>query len=351
MATPEQQPEPALTEDLPEALLARILGMAGLWGSSTAGWSVCQAWNNAMMQNPGAVAEALVQRHGGDLSAALLTATMHGRAVVVRALLTAGADVDTAWTPQQVPPADVGILMCMFFSGNPLPTTPLWLASKRGHLEVVRVLLAAGATVDSLSSYPTTSPLWARAMGEALARALVGATPDLVKTVYGSSPLWAASHAGHVEVVRALLAACADADLATTGTTPLWIASQDGHVEVVRALLAGGAQVDLVRNEDGSSPLWAASDSDRVDVVHAHTLPEMLKHCVGRRRTYRVCVLPHSGMNLLAKQDSVVHSDRCCVRYPCPDPHQRQQRILPLPTRLTPLHGTGMRARPLGRRA
>ena len=105
--------------------------------------------------------------------------------------------------------------------------------------------------------------------------------------------------------------------------------------------------------DDGARPTCVARLLLRlgVDVVHAHTLPEMLKHCVGRRRTYRVCVLPHSGMNLLAKQDSVVHSDRCCVRYPCPDPHQRQQRILPLPTRLTPLHGTGMRARPLGRRA
>ena len=44
-----------------------------------------------------------------------------------------------------------------------------------------------------------------------------------------------ASQSGHVEVVDLLLAAGADKDLAdTSGSTALVLASQSGHVEVVR---------------------------------------------------------------------------------------------------------------------
>ena len=119
----------AATEDLPQALLARILGMAGLWGprcKGTAGWSVCRAWHDAMMQNPGSVAESLVLRHG-SLSAALLAATKRGCAQVVQALLSSGAHVDGVWEDG---------------------AWPLWRASDKGHVEVVRTLLSAGALVD-----------------------------------------------------------------------------------------------------------------------------------------------------------------------------------------------------------
>ena len=120
------------TEDLPQAVLARILGMAGLWGSNTAGWSVCREWNDAMMQNPGAVAEALALKHGG-LSTALLSAARHGRAGVVAALLSIGAEVDGVWY--------IGYKEEVW-------TWPLWVASRNGHVEVVHTLLSAGAQVD-----------------------------------------------------------------------------------------------------------------------------------------------------------------------------------------------------------
>ena len=51
-----------------------------------------------------------------------------------------------------------------------------------------------------------------------------------------------ASGMGHVEIVRVLLAAGAGVDTATNdGETALMFASGSGHVEVVRALLAAGA--------------------------------------------------------------------------------------------------------------
>ena len=250
------------TEDLPQALLACILGMAGLWGSSTAGWSVCRAWKDAMMQNLGAVAEALALKRGG-VSTALFSATRHGHAGVVAALLSAGAEVDGVWN-------------FLGFKQEWDDTWPLWVASRNGHVEVVRTLLAAGAAVDLLRPCVTpllwrhmnrpgtdggTSPLWvaSRFCHVEVVRALLlaGAQVDLARTADNTSPLWVASQYGHVEVVHDLPAAGAAVHLLRShfNTPPLWVASQNGHAEVVRALLAAGAQVDLVRNDAGNSPL------------------------------------------------------------------------------------------------
>ena len=56
-----------------------------------------------------------------------------------------------------------------------------------------------------------------------------------------------ASEKGHVEIVRLLLDAGAgkDCKLARLGSTPLMLASRDNHVEVVRLLLKAGARKDL----------------------------------------------------------------------------------------------------------
>ena len=68
-----------------------------------------------------------------------------------------------------------------------------------------------------------------------------------------------ASRNGHVEVVRALVEAGASVDQARNdGVTPLCIASEEGHVEVVRVLVAAGASVDQANN-DRVTPLLMLS--------------------------------------------------------------------------------------------
>ena len=186
----------SITAVLPCALLGRILGTCGLWGDSTAGWSVCREWRDVMVQDPGAVAAALLSRKAGRLAPTLYMATRHGHVGVVLALLSsAGAQVDMACT-------DHG-------------SSSLHVAACLGHVGLVRALLAAGARVDCT-------------------------TVDR-----GASPLYLAAREGHLEVVCALLAAGARVDLATTarGASPLLMAAHNGHLEVVRVLLAAGAQV------------------------------------------------------------------------------------------------------------
>ena len=55
-----------------------------------------------------------------------------------------------------------------------------------------------------------------------------------------------ASKHGHIEVVREHIAKGAKIDLQMDdGTSALVIASQEGHIEVVRELIAKGAKIDL----------------------------------------------------------------------------------------------------------
>ena len=60
---------------------------------------------------------------------------------------------------------------------------------------------------------------------------------------------------GHVEIVQLLLSAGADKDKAdNNGWTPLIWAAGGGHVEIVRLLLAAGADKDKA-DKDGWTPL------------------------------------------------------------------------------------------------
>lgn len=62
-----------------------------------------------------------------------------------------------------------------------------------------------------------------------------------------------AAHESHVEVLRLLLEAGANHDNARTdtGTTPLHIATQKGHVEVVSLLSEAGATRKKARTAKG----------------------------------------------------------------------------------------------------
>ena len=71
-----------------------------------------------------------------------------------------------------------------------------------------------------------------------------GADVNQATTDDGSTPLYIASQNGHLEVVKELLGGGADVNQARTDdtTTPLRMESEEGHVEVVKELLGGGAE-------------------------------------------------------------------------------------------------------------
>ena len=83
----------------------------------------------------------------------------------------------------------------------------------------------------------------------------------------GFSPLHAACSNGHVECVRVLLAAGAPIEVRDSrGETALMTAARTGAPECARTLLAAGARRDVV-NGVGDSPLHAAARSGRAECI------------------------------------------------------------------------------------
>lgn len=115
--------------------------------------------------------------------------------------------------------------------------TPLLIAARHGHREVVEYLLDhCGARVE------------------------VGGSVNFDgETIEGAPPLWAASAAGHLHVVRSLLERGASVNQTTlTNSTPLRAACFDGHLEIVRYLV-GERGADLeVANRHGHTCLMIA---------------------------------------------------------------------------------------------
>ena len=85
-----------------------------------------------------------------------------------------------------------------------------------------------------------------------------GSPPALLAGDSGT-PCHQAAFSGHVEVIKILLAAGAPVDALTTPghSTPLLWAARQGHVEAVLELLAAGASRE-VRNAEGKTALQLA---------------------------------------------------------------------------------------------
>ena len=157
----------------------------------------------------------------------------------IRDLIKAGADVNVA---------------------NTNGVTLLWLASEKGHVEVIKVLLEAKADVNAAHTNGVTSLWMASQNGHTeVVNVLLKAKADVnaARNTNGVTPLLIASKNGHVEVVKVLLKSKANVNAAATdGITSLWIASQEGHIDIVNVLLKSKADVNAT-NKDGATPLSA----------------------------------------------------------------------------------------------
>lgn len=152
--------------------------------------------------------------------------------------------------------------------------TALMAAARMGHVEVVKLLLGAGATVDQRGGAGETALMIAAACGhEATVRVLVagGASPNQAARD-GGTPLMHGARSGHTGVVRALVQVGAHLDVASVGgDTALMLASAGGYVPTVMVLLEAGALVALARAHDGVTALNLAAMYRHTTVMHLLT--------------------------------------------------------------------------------
>jgi ankyrin repeat protein len=148
--------------------------------------------------------------------------------------------------------------------------TPLHLASKNGHKQVVCFLLERGADVSAKESDGNTPLHLASQAGHVeVAHMLIerGAYVS-ARDWDGNTPLHLALRRGQVEVAYMLIERGADVSAQDRGeATPLHLASQAGHVEVAHMLIERATYVSA-RDEDGDTPLHLSLQAGQVEVAH-----------------------------------------------------------------------------------
>lgn len=135
--------------------------------------------------------------------------------------------------------------------------TPLHFAAGFAHVQCVVALLSAGADINAVDE-SGISPLWCVSAGR---RAGMCPSLPYDHAPCPGHRRYAAAE-GCVEVVEVLLAAGANPLLRSAkGATPLFMAAQSGHAAVVRVLLAHatGRRALAVVDDSGFSPLSAAA--------------------------------------------------------------------------------------------
>ena len=179
----------------------------------------------------------------------LHTGSASGHLNVVKMLLAAGADV---------------------LSKGEDGCTALKHASNNGHLQVVETLLQAKADIEAPAGPDNRTPLISSSLQGhvAVVNALLNAKANLAAhTDGGWTALHCAASYGHMEVVKLLLEAKADLALQTSdGKTPLHVAVREGRTLVVEALLEAKASVNAV-NHAGQTALCIASEMGSLEVL------------------------------------------------------------------------------------
>ena len=206
----------------------------------------------------GSLAKKVLKSDYSSNNEQLLFASGSGRLQIVLSLIKQGVNVD----------------FIHLYGGFGLPSGvfPLYLASMGGYAEVVSALIAAQADVDLCKpSDGTTSLMIASGKGHLkIVRILLSAKASVHKTkTDGSSALYIGSQEGFGEVVKALIESGASVHQTSKGGwTALMVASSEGHFNTVKILIAAGA-IATQERDDGCTALYAASGAGHVDIIKA----------------------------------------------------------------------------------
>lgn len=138
--------------------------------------------------------------------------------------------------------------------------TPLHVACRFGHPEIVKLLLEARADKNKAHPMDGITPLYIAAGEHQLEslQLLIQHQADVnqASTEHGLTPLHLAAEDGALQVLDSLLVAKAHLDRQDLrGATALHLACEEGHVGVAFLLIEAKANLNLPENTRGSTPL------------------------------------------------------------------------------------------------
>ncbi|CAK1541290.1 unnamed protein product [Leptosia nina] len=223
----------------------------------------------------------LLIAHGADVNAVsgsgntpLMYACAGGHEECVRALIENGANVEdhneNGHTPlmEAASAGHVGVAKILLEHGaginthsNEFKESALTLACYKGHLDMVRFLLAAGADREHKTDEMHTALMEASMDGHVeVARLLLDSGAQVnMPTDSFESPLTLAACGGHVELAMLLLERGANIEeVNDEGYTPLMEAAREGHEEMVALLLGQGAAINAQTDETQETALTLA---------------------------------------------------------------------------------------------
>ena len=149
--------------------------------------------------------------------------------------------------------------------------TALHDAAWSGHLDVVKVLLAAGADVNARHTEGGSTPLHYAVITNRrdVADLLLAKGAELqARDRAGATVLHLAANRGYEELFVDLLGRFAGPDVVDgTGSTPLEEACWRGQAGIVKILLARGADAKRVHPRSGLQPLHVAAQKGAADVA------------------------------------------------------------------------------------
>ncbi|XP_055381299.1 ankyrin repeat and KH domain-containing protein mask isoform X2 [Condylostylus longicornis] len=242
----------------------------------------CSAGYYELAQVLLAMSAAQVEDKGQKDCTPLMEAASAGHLDIIRLLLSHNADVNAQCTTGNTPlmfacaGGHVEVVKVLLSHGahvedqNENGHTPLMEAASAGHVEVAKVLLEHGAGINTHSNEFKESALTLACYKGHLnmVKFLLEAGADQEhKTDEMHTALMEASMDGHVEVARLLLDSGAQVNMPTDSfESPLTLAACGGHVELATLLIERGANIEEV-NDEGYTPLMEAAREGHEDMV------------------------------------------------------------------------------------
>ncbi|KAL7805259.1 ankyrin repeat-containing domain protein [Trichoderma aethiopicum] len=148
--------------------------------------------------------------------------------------------------------------------------TPLIWAARKGHYNVVKLLLDADADVNVQEQRKgeTALTLAIESRHEATIRELIAKGADVNNRDHTNhTPLHTASWQGSVPVMQMLLVQKVDVNASNDdGRTPIFSACALGHIDLVRLLLNSGADIEA-RDDEYRTPLFFAAALGQTEIV------------------------------------------------------------------------------------